>query len=85
MKRILESHISYYASLIILLALCCALILRTAKQPGFQLIVIILTAFLYIIWGIAHHKSYHYISLKIVLEYVLIGLIGMGLMLLLVT
>lgn len=41
-----------------------------------QASVILITAVLYLAWGILHHKLYHYLTREIVVEYILVSAIG---------
>lgn len=41
-----------------------------------QVYVIVITALAYILWGIIHHKLIHYLTIEIILEYILVAAIG---------
>jgi hypothetical protein len=84
MKNLLKYHTGYYLSLGAMMLLCMTLIMKTTNEPRLRVAVICLTSFIYVFWGIAHHIVHHDISLKVVLEYVLIGIIGTVLVLLVI-
>lgn len=84
MKNLLKYHTGYYVSLGILMFLCLTLLLKSYRIPEYKTIIIFMTAFLYAFWGIAHHIIDHDISLKVVIEYVLIAALGIALLLLIV-
>jgi hypothetical protein len=84
MNNLLKSHIGYYLSLGSLLLICVGLIFTAGNQPAVKMAILVMTAVLYVIWGVAHHAVHHDISAKIVVEYVLIAALGMVLVLLVV-
>lgn len=79
----LKSHRGYYSSFGILMFLCVTLILKTSNEPSLRMAILFLTGFLYAFWGIVHHLVHHDVSIKIMLEYVLVGALGISLVLLL--
>ena len=70
-------HSPYYISLIVILFLGFWL---TYSNPdrSFQIGVVIVTTFFYVIWGIMHHLLNHNLNTKIVIEYILIGAFGLA-------
>jgi intracellular septation protein A len=78
MYKKLQKHFGYYLSLSAILLLGLALILLTSPNIRLQSLVILLTVFFYILWGVLHHLINHELSLRIVVEYVLIGALGMS-------
>lgn len=76
----LKGHIGYYFSLLAILALGFILTLATADKQE-QALVVTLTAFFYVLWGILHHLLHHDLTAKIVVEYVLTGSLGLALVL----
>lgn len=69
---------SYYFVLILILFLGFSLGIVVSADKQLQMVVVLLTAFFYLVWGILHHRLHHDLSLKIVIEYVLIGSLGMS-------
>lgn len=76
-----KKHFLYYIFLIFLLSLGIFLTIQTGYDRQLQFIIIILTAFFYVILGILHHLFEHDLSSKIVLEYVLMGALGISVVL----
>lgn len=76
LKRISE-HGLYYISLVIILGLAFLLAYNNSYDRSFQIGVVIATTFFYVLWGIMHHLLNHDLSMKIVLEYILIGAFGL--------
>lgn len=74
-KKISE-HAIYYVALIIILSLGF-LLASSSSDRGFQIGVIIATTFFYVLWGIMHHLMNHDLHAKIVVEYILIGALGL--------
>lgn len=77
----MSKHILYYISLVIVLAAGFGLAFIFPQQRNIQLGLIILTAFLYVIWGVIHHILHHSFSIKIMLEYIAIATLGISLIL----
>lgn len=75
-KRI-KAHIGYYTSLIAILAFGFLLVSLASPNRGLQIVAAILTTLLYTFWGIIHHLINHDLHTKIVVEYVLIGILGL--------
>lgn len=80
----IKEHIGYYLSMIIMVSLGIFLALQASYNLRLQVTIIVVTAFWYVLWGIAHHVIEHDLSSKIVVEYVLIGSLGMSIMFFLV-
>ncbi len=76
-KRI-KTHIGYYASLIVILAFGFLLVSLAFPNRELQILVAAITTFLYVFWGIIHHVINHDLYMKIVVEYVLIGILGLA-------
>jgi len=75
LKRMSE-HTVYYISLVTILSLSF-LLAYSSSDRGFQIGVIVATTFFYVLWGIMHHLMNHDLNMKIVIEYVLIGVFGL--------
>ena len=72
----LYKHSPYYLSLVIILTLGLLLAV-TSSNKTFQIGVVIVTTFFYVLWGIMHHLLNHDLHAKIVIEYILIGVFGL--------
>lgn len=75
LKRISE-HAIYYVVLIIMLSLSF-LLAYTSSDRGFQIGTVVAVTFFYVLWGIMHHLMNHDLHAKIVIEYILIGALGL--------
>lgn len=71
-----EGHFGYYISLAAILFLGFLLV-SLSPNKQFQMTMIVLTSVFYVIWGIVHHLLNHDLTLKIVVEYILIGSLGL--------
>ncbi|MBI1982061.1 MAG: hypothetical protein HYY87_00910 [Candidatus Levybacteria bacterium] len=80
----IKKHTGYYFSLIIILALGIFLSLQTSGDRQLQMLIMVMTVFFYVAWGILHHLLEHDLNIKIVIEYVLIGSLAMSIVLFLV-
>lgn len=81
MKMKNGSHAAYYIALGLMFLLGISLIIFI-PHPLMKKIIALMMTFLYVLWGIIHHVSHHDTSAKIVLEYVLIGTLGIAIVLL---
>ena len=72
-----KKHLGYYIALFIMFILATILILQFSFSKQLQMVTVVTTVLLYIIFGIVHHKENHDLTAKIVIEYVLIGSLGM--------
>lgn len=73
----MSEHTIYYVSLIVILTLSF-LLAYSSFDRTFQIGVIVATTFFYVLWGIMHHLMNHDLHMKIVIEYILIGLFGLS-------
>ncbi len=76
MNQDIHLHLSHYIFLLSILIMGLVSIVLFAPYPDKQFGASVLTAILYIIWGIAHHHLEGDLHLKIVIEYTLIALIS---------
>lgn len=72
----LKLHLGYYISLITILVIGFLFVTLASPNRGLQIVAAILTTLLYVFWGIIHHLINHDLHAKIVVEYVLIGVLG---------
>ena len=75
--KTLSKHIFYYISLILILALGFLLSYINSSNRQLQILIVACTSLLYVSWGILHHFLTHDLNTKIVIEYILIGSIGL--------
>ncbi|PIP74848.1 MAG: hypothetical protein CO135_02975 [Candidatus Levybacteria bacterium CG_4_9_14_3_um_filter_35_16] len=73
-----QNHLGYYISLIAIIIMSAVLVILNMGNKELQIIIFILTTIFYIIWGILHHLLNHELSSKIIIEYILIGAVGIS-------
>jgi hypothetical protein len=78
MKQHAKRHFIYHISLVSILVLG---LLAFLLSPSRKLEVVLITFASYVIWGIVHHHINHDLMPKIVIEYILIGLLGTSIIL----
>ncbi|HYM64873.1 MAG TPA: hypothetical protein VES68_00085 [Candidatus Sulfotelmatobacter sp.] len=78
MYKKFKKHMGYYLSLFLILFLGLILIFISSPNIFFQSIILLLTVFFYVLWGLMHHLINHEFTAKIMIEYVLIGLLGIS-------
>ena len=75
-----KKHLAYYLSLITILSLGLILVLLTAPNILLQGLIVLLTVAFYVFWGMLHHLLNHELTLRIMVEYVLIGALGVAIL-----
>lgn len=77
MDKKFKVHFGYYITLFVMLFLSGLLTLQFSFNKQLQMVIVVMTAMLYVLIGIVHHKENHDLNTKIVIEYVLIASLGM--------
>ncbi len=72
-----KTHIIYYLALFTIVMLGIIFALHMAYSRQGQMLIVVVTTFFYVLLGIVHHKANHDLTAKIVIEYMLIGALGM--------
>jgi len=75
--REIKKHLNYYVVLFFVLALGVLFFLQIDSSSGLKVSLLLVITLFYIFWGILHHSTKHNLSLKIVIEYILIGCLGL--------
>ena len=78
MIRKLKKHVGYYLSLLTIFILGFILTLLASPDIRLQGVIVLITVLFYVCWGILHHLINHELTLRIVIEYVLIGVLGIA-------
>ena len=76
MKNKIKKHIAYYISLLIILLSGLVLIILTSPNLRLQTTIALLTICFYVLWGTIHQLINHELTIRIMVEYILIGLLG---------
>ncbi len=76
-RQKIHDHIPYTLSLVVIVVLGILLALQFSYSKQVQMLVIVLITFIYVGVGLFHHKENHDLTSKIVVEYTLIGALGM--------
>lgn len=77
-KAHLKRHGFYWLSLIIFASLGIFLFSLLSQDKRLQFVIILTITYIYIIWGILHHWFHHDLTAKIVVEYILMGSLGIS-------
>ena len=80
MLKKFKKHLGYY--IVLLLIFCFGLFLTLLVSPNskLQIVIISLTIIFYVFWGIFHHLVNHELTHKIMIEYILIGALGLSIL-----
>lgn len=73
-----KRHLGYYLGLVIVLLAGVLLISQTLHDLNLVMGVTIFMSAFYVGWALLHHFIHHDIHAKIVVEYVLIGMLGIS-------
>ena len=68
--------LEYYISLIFILSLGLFSIILAAPNKNLQLILVLLTTLFYILFGMVHHLINHDLSIRVMVQYIIIGGLG---------
>ena len=74
----MRKHLLYYISLITLLIVGFSMAKYFSHDPSLQMACVVLVAFLYVVWGVLHHVLHHSFSIRVMLEYVAVGVLGIS-------
>jgi len=72
----IHDHMLYYSMMIIFQILGFLLVYVASPNVSLQMEIVIINSGLYIFWASLHHYFHHDLHPKIVLEYVLVGFLG---------
>jgi len=74
----LKKHTAYYLSLLAMSGIGLYLISLNSFDSELRMVLVIMIAFFYILWGLLHHHVHHDLTAKVMIEYVLIGALGIS-------
>ena len=75
-----KKHLAYYLSLCLILSVGLVLTFLASPNLKLQTLIVVLTVVFYILWGILHHLINHELTAKIMVEYILIGVLGLSIL-----
>lgn len=84
MKKELRTHWSYYLFLLVVFLSAMILTGLFVSNYQMQMIIVIGVTVFYIMMSLIHHKIEHDLHLKIILEYVMMGGLGISVIFLLI-
>lgn len=74
-----EKHYMYYLLLFGTILFCITALINSSYNRPLQMVIVVMTAFFYIALALIHHFIEHDLTAKIVVEYILIGALGIAL------
>lgn len=74
----MKKHIGYYVSFFLILTSGIYVVLQTQGDKAQVMEFVGILAVSYVIWGILHHLVHHSVTMRIVLEYVIIASLGVA-------
>ncbi len=76
MKELTLKHFWYYFALICVQVSGLFAMFYFAYDRYLQIITVSVMALFYVFWAVIHHQLHHDLQVKIVIEYILIGILG---------
>jgi len=80
MKAIATSKLMHFVALLLILSVGLFTFFAVSGSRQLQLLVGIMTAVSYVAWGLIHHAAHGELYRKVVVEYILIGIIAIVLL-----
>ena len=74
----MKKHLGYYLSFLVILVGSIYLIFQNQGDKNLILIFVSLFAGSYIIWGLLHHIVHHSLTLRVVIEYIVVASLGVA-------
>lgn len=74
-----KKHYIYYSVAVVIQLLGFLLVFFVADTKSIQMSIIIFMTILFTAWGLIHHYFHHDLHPKVVIEYVLMGTLGISL------
>ncbi|HXS15277.1 MAG TPA: hypothetical protein VN711_04055 [Candidatus Saccharimonadales bacterium] len=74
----MKKHLGYYVSFLLILAGGVFLVYQSQGDKMLQLDFVILLSLAYVVWGLLHHFVHHSMSIKVVIEYIVVALLGIA-------
>lgn len=75
----LKEHLIYYAIAALIQLVGLVLITFYATTQEIQMSVVVLMTLVFVLWALAHHYFHHDLHPRVVIEYVLMGSVGITL------
>lgn len=74
----MKRHLGYYISFFLILIGGMFVIFQNQGDKTLTLEFVSLIAFFYVLWGLLHHLVHHSVTLRIVIEYIVVALLGVA-------
>jgi hypothetical protein len=74
----IKQHLYYYVSMAALQLVGFFVVLTASPHIQTQMILVIITSGIYVFWALLHQFLHHDLHPKVVLEYVLVGFLGIS-------
>ncbi len=74
----MKKHLGYYISFFLILIAGMFLVFQNQGDKTTILEFVGLLAFFYVVWGLLHHLVHHSVTLRIVIEYIVVALLGVA-------
>lgn len=74
----MKKHLGYYISFFLIAAGSIFLVFQNNGDKSVVLEFVGLFAVSYVVWGLLHHLVHHSVTLRIVVEYIVVALLGVS-------
>lgn len=74
----MRKHIAYYVSFLLIMGAGISAVFLSQGDKNLQLDFVLMLAGAYLIWGILHHFIHHSVTLRLVIEYIVVACLGVA-------
>lgn len=74
----MKKHIGYYISFVVIIAASIFLIFQSIGNKMLTMEFVGLFAMFYVVWGLLHHIVHHGLTLRVVIEYIVVAILGVA-------
>lgn len=74
----MKKHLGYYVSFLVICFAGIFLVFQNNGDKNLIIEFVSLFALSYIVWGLLHHLVHHSVTLRIVIEYIVVALLGVA-------
>lgn len=76
--KYMRKHLGYYISFLLILGGGVTSVLLSQGDKQLQMEFVVLLAGAYVLWGILHHVIHHSVTLRLIIEYVVVAALGIA-------
>ncbi|HEX7041906.1 MAG TPA: hypothetical protein VF189_01535 [Patescibacteria group bacterium] len=74
----MKKHLGYYISFLLILGGGIYAVFSSQSDKSLQMKFVVMLAGAYVIWGILHHYIHHSVTLRLIVEYIVVAALGVA-------